>query len=298
MPTSPFPHIITVVRYLRKIMPLSILDVGLGNGKWGFIARDLLDVMIGERYKRMDWKVRIDGIEVFADYIQGHQRAIYNDIYIGDAFKVIDTMGNYDVIILGDVLEHFDKKKAWEFMDKCASHCNNYIVINIPLGKEWKQPVIYGNPHEEHISFWSYEQFEPFVIEKEFFHFGTKGLLYGCLLVKRDDYINYRDKESAKSLLSEGINLWERGEKEEGFLKVEKAVEKDAGNKEALKSFIQMTFESARLEIGERRIRDYLRNNKDEIDILLLLAKNLTQQERLTEANEIIEKVNSLILAG
>ena len=99
MPTSPYSHIIQLINYLATTRPSSILDVGLGNGKLGFIARDFLDVMIGERYRKEDWEVKIDGIEVFADYIQGHQREIYDDIYIGNAFDIIDTLGSYDMII-------------------------------------------------------------------------------------------------------------------------------------------------------------------------------------------------------
>lgn len=122
MPTSPYAHLYSLVVYLDSLRPKSILDVGLGNGKLGFIARDLLDVMLGKRYHKSEWQLKIDGIEVFRDYIQDHQRAIYNEIYIGDASEIIDQLGQYDVIIMGDVLEHFDKQKGMAFMDKCFSH--------------------------------------------------------------------------------------------------------------------------------------------------------------------------------
>lgn len=203
MPTSTYSHIPTVVRYLQKVMPSSILDIGLGNGKMGFIARDFLDVMLGERYRREDWKIKIDGIEIFSDYIQEHQRAIYNEIYLGDAFEVINGLGIYDLIILGDVLEHFQKEKAWQFLDKCIAHCNNSIILNIPLGEKWTQPAVYGNPNEEHRSFWSYEEFEPFVADKEFFLFEGIGY-YGCLLIKKEDYMHYRVRETADAMFSEG----------------------------------------------------------------------------------------------
>lgn len=204
MPTSTYMHIVTVVRFLQNIMPASILDIGLGNGKMGFIARDLLDVMIGQRHRKDAWKVRIDGIEIFQDYIQDHQEAIYDDIYIGDAFEVIDTLGTYDLIILGDVLEHLPKEKAWRFLDKCVAHCNNHLMINIPLGEKWTQPVIYGNPHEEHLSFWSSEEFEPFVTDKELLYCPGLGY-YGCLLIKKSDYIHHRLREEADNIYSRGM---------------------------------------------------------------------------------------------
>ncbi len=83
MPTSTFSHIPTFCLFLQKTKPESFLDIGLGNGKMGFIARDWLDVMHGRRYRKKDWKVKIDGIEIFPDYIQAHQKAIYDNIYLG-----------------------------------------------------------------------------------------------------------------------------------------------------------------------------------------------------------------------
>ena len=139
MPTSTYSHIPTVIRFLETARPGSLLDIGLdiglGNGKIGFLARDLLDVMLGERYHKKDWRVKIDGIEVFGDYIQAHQRAIYDDIHIGDAFEVIDRLGAYDLVFLGDVLEHLEKERAWVFLDKCLAHAKQYVILAIPLGE-------------------------------------------------------------------------------------------------------------------------------------------------------------------
>jgi 2-polyprenyl-3-methyl-5-hydroxy-6-metoxy-1,4-benzoquinol methylase len=191
MPTSTYSHIPSVVQYLIATRPNSILDVGLGNGKMGFIARDLLDVMLGERFKKADWKIKIDGLEVFPEYVQAHQKAIYDDIFIGDAFDTIDKTGKYDMIIVGDVLEHFEKQRAWLFLDKCAAHCNAYIMLNIPIGEGWIQGDIYGNIHETHLSFWKFEEFEPFTTEKALYEFPGIGH-YGALLIKKDDYINFR----------------------------------------------------------------------------------------------------------
>ena len=191
MPTSPFGHINSLVGYLLMINPSSLLDIGLGNGKIGFIARDALDVMVGERYKREEWRIKIDGIEIFPDYIQDHQKAIYDDIYIGNAFEVIDALGRYDVIVLGDVLEHFEKRQAFQFLDKCIEHSNSHIIICIPLGKEWNQPEIYGNPYEKHLSSWGYEDFSAFSCDNNLFKTGD-GKNYGIFLVNKEDYIDFR----------------------------------------------------------------------------------------------------------
>ena len=192
MPTSPYAHLYPVVEFLSATSPGSVLDIGLGNGKLGFIVRDLLDVMYGGRHRKEDWQVRIDGIEIFADYIQDHQKAIYDDIYIGNAFDLIDTLGSYDVIILGDVLEHFEKRQAYQFLDKCIAHCKTHLIVCIPLGENWTQPEIYGNPYEQHLSFWHFEEFKPFISQYEIFPY--KPGEYGAFLIKKEDYIDHKIK--------------------------------------------------------------------------------------------------------
>ena len=205
MPTSPYTHIPTIVQFLITAHPRSLLDVGLGNGKIGFIARDYLDVMRGERgkFKRKDWKTKIDGIEVFPEYIQDHQRAIYDEIFIGNAFDVVDTLGNYDMIVLGDVLEHFEKNQAYRFLDKCIAHSNRHLIVCIPLGEKWTQEAIYGNPYERHLSFWSFEEFEPFISNHKIFHYPPGP--YGAFLIKKQDYLDYKIKELRKGRLAGSI---------------------------------------------------------------------------------------------
>jgi len=203
MPTSTYSHINTVCAYLQEARPKSFLDVGLGNGKIGFIARDLLDVMLGERYHRKDWKVKIDGIEIFPDYIQEHQKAIYNDIYIGNALEVIDGLGKYDMVYIGDVLEHFEKEDGWMMLDKMADHSSAYMIVSVPLGENWTQPPIYGNPHEEHKSFWKLEELEHYSIAKELLNFPKIGQ-YGTFLIRRNEFIHARAREVAEAMYADG----------------------------------------------------------------------------------------------
>jgi SAM-dependent methyltransferase len=190
MPTSPYAHLYDFMEYLNSWRPRSVLDIGLGNGKLGFIARDYLDVMIGERYHRRDWQIRLEGIEVYADYIQDHQRAIYDKIHIGDAFDAIDALDTFDVVVLGDVLEHFDKEKGWLFLDKCMTHSRMGVTLFVPLGENWKQPAIYGNPHEEHRSAWMLEEFAPMSSKHHLYNYSAGP--YGAFLISKEDYITRR----------------------------------------------------------------------------------------------------------
>jgi hypothetical protein len=182
----------TFIGFLMQFRPRSILDVGLGNGKWGFLARDCLDVMLNEAYHRSRWQVRIDGIEAYPDYIQDHQRAIYDTIHIGDAFDVIDHLGQYEMVVLGDVLEHFEKARAWEFFDKCIAHAERYLAVFIPLGNTWRQPAIYGNPFETHRSAWFFDELARFSESPALFDYSAGP--YGVFFVNRESYIDFRTK--------------------------------------------------------------------------------------------------------
>jgi hypothetical protein len=237
MPTSTYAHLNAVVTYLSDVRPASILDIGLGNGKMGYIARDLLDVMLGERYAREDWQVRIDGIEAYAPYVQAHQRAIYDNIHIGDAFDVIDTLGTYDMIIIGDVLEHFDRDRAERFLDKAAAHATKAILLSIPLGEKWTQGDIYGNDYERHRSFWDITEFSCFASQSQGFVFEGLGL-YGSFLIRPEDYVAVRRQKACEAA-------------EIGFLQdPDAAVAKFAGVLDGLPSDL-----AAELQLAEMLVR-------------------------------------------
>lgn len=190
MPTSPYAHLYCYMLYLEDTRPKSILDVGLGNGKLGFIARDFLDVMLGERYKKNEWQLRLDGIEVYAEYVQDHQKAIYDQIHIGDAYDIIDSLGTYDVVVMGDVLEHFEKEQGWRLLDKCFAHSDKAIILFVPLGKGWVQPAIYGNRFETHRSCWEPDEILPMSSRHELFSY-TPGA-YGAFLIPKSKYMEHR----------------------------------------------------------------------------------------------------------
>ena len=84
MPSSRANTIPTVIHLLRQLEPGSILDVGVGFGKWGHLFREYTDILKAEhdpsRYQRANWKVRIDGIEGHAEYLTEMHRFLYNHL--------------------------------------------------------------------------------------------------------------------------------------------------------------------------------------------------------------------------
>jgi hypothetical protein len=195
MPSSTYEHIKALAAFFYRTRPRSILDVGVGNGKIGFVARDVLDVMAGKRYRRENWAVTLDGIEAFGDYIQDHQKALYDTLHIGDAFDVIDSLGSYDMVVLGDVLEHFEKPRGYEFLDKCFAHAERHVAVCVPLGGNWEQGDVFGNPYETHRAFWELSDFEPFADIREVFALPAGA--YGAFLATKESYLAFRIEQLA-----------------------------------------------------------------------------------------------------
>lgn len=159
MPVSTPIHLPYCLSLIVGLQPRSVLDIGCGFGTWGFLCRTHLDVFPG-RVQPETWTTRIDGIELFAPYIQAHQRALYNEIRVEDVRDAVDHIDAYDLIIAGDVIEHLDRDDADLVLDKLYAKAGRALLVNIPIGAEgWDHPEMHGNPGELHRSAWEPEDF-------------------------------------------------------------------------------------------------------------------------------------------
>src|SRR5438874_2024826 len=136
MPSSRPNTIPLVINLVRQLKPQSILDIGVGFGKWGHLFREYTDILEAEhdpaRYQRAHWKVRIDGIEGYASYITEMHRYLYNEIFIGNALELIRTIPTYDVIFLGDIIEHFDKAEGLQLLRDARDKAVKAVVVTTP----------------------------------------------------------------------------------------------------------------------------------------------------------------------
>jgi hypothetical protein len=142
------------------LKPKTILDLGFGFGSKGMLFREYTDVWNGDYF---GWKTRIDGVEIYDEYITDLQRIIYDNIYTQNISLFVKTMGYYDLVYMGDVIEHFSKEEGKKVIEelKKKSRC---LIIVTPV-KVLAQGDVYGNKFEEHKSQWSAEDFEGFEIE-------------------------------------------------------------------------------------------------------------------------------------
>jgi hypothetical protein len=165
MPSSRPNTIPTVIHLVRQLKPKSILDVGVGFGKWGHLFREYTDIREAEkdpaRYQRQNWQVTIDGIEGHPPYLTEMHRYLYNEIHVGDACKLITQLPRYDLIFMGDIIEHVEKKTGLQLVENAVIQANKAVIIITPR-YETGQGDLCGNELERHHSLWGPRDFRHF----------------------------------------------------------------------------------------------------------------------------------------
>lgn len=119
MPTSALVMADPVVTLIAAAHPENVLDVGPGYGKYGPIIREYCDPTPA-----------VDAVEAWQPYIDDHGLAgIYRHVFATDVLLLDDVhLAAYDLVFLGDVIEHLAKDDALNLIDRIPGH----IVINTP----------------------------------------------------------------------------------------------------------------------------------------------------------------------
>jgi len=144
----------------------TILDVGPGCGTYGKLVIEALNEV--RKYKE-DKTLLLDAVEIFYQYIvEFGLEKTYNRVFLGDIRDFVFTMPDYDLVILGDVLEHLEVDEAKTVFLELKKK-TKFIWVSIPCkveGKRWS----YGyhqlphewevNPAERHTHEWTLSEIE------------------------------------------------------------------------------------------------------------------------------------------
>jgi cyclopropane fatty-acyl-phospholipid synthase-like methyltransferase len=125
------------MEWIKELGSKTILDVGAGLGLYYEFLKH--EQVVFEK---------LDAIEVWEPYIEKYELKLkYNNVFNVDARQWNDW--SYDLVILGDILEHMSKEEALTLWDNVSKHAKAAIIsipiIHYPQGHE------HGNPYEEHI---------------------------------------------------------------------------------------------------------------------------------------------------
>jgi 2-polyprenyl-3-methyl-5-hydroxy-6-metoxy-1,4-benzoquinol methylase len=142
-----------------ELKPTTVLDVGAGQG----VYLDLIRQGLGAG-------VIVNAVEVWQPYIdQFDLENRYDKLFAMDVRDL--TNFAYDLVILGDVLEHMSEDSAVELWDRISQQAR-HAIISIPI-IHYHQDAINGNPYEVHVEEdWNTERvlktFKGIIEHKEF----------------------------------------------------------------------------------------------------------------------------------
>lgn len=136
MPFSDTSNIPWFTEVVKSLSPRTVLDIGPGYGKYGRILKNQFSNLI------------VDAVEVWSPYIEKYGLPeFYRNIQIADV-RSIESF-NYDLVILGDILEHMTESEALKVWSNISKQAGS-AIISIPIIK-YPQGEEEGNPYEVHI---------------------------------------------------------------------------------------------------------------------------------------------------
>lgn len=119
-----------------------ILDIGAGSGTYINLIKVKNRVC-----EDAEWV----GVEAWAEYIEKFNLSDKYNRVINQDVRTLDwhSLGQFDVAIAGDVLEHMTKPEAVELVEHALDHCST-LIISIPI-VHMPQDAVEGNPYEVHV---------------------------------------------------------------------------------------------------------------------------------------------------
>lgn len=162
MASSFVNQIPTIIYLVQKLRPSTVLDIGKGFGKYGFLIHEYGGI---NNTKKLDPSkslkelsdIKIDAVEIDADLMLPHLSQLYSSVYFEDILKLYPQLGNYDLVLMIDIIEHIEKKGAMELLAYFLKK-GSKIIIATPIA--FFEQELYESPFEHHISHWTKKDFE------------------------------------------------------------------------------------------------------------------------------------------
>lgn len=169
-----------ILHLVKQLRPRTILDIGKGFGKYGFLLHEYVGI---DNTKKIDPSktmveqsvIRIDAIEADKDLLLPHLPQFYNRVFVGDVFDVFFAGGSYNVVLMIDVIEHLDKEKAVTLLQHFVRD-GAKVIVATPL--QFFKQELYESEYEHHISHWTKKDFDKIgYVDCQYFDAGAVYLL-------------------------------------------------------------------------------------------------------------------------
>lgn len=149
MPLSNPDHLPALIHLTAALEPRRVLDVGIGMGSLGLLARQSLDICYG-RIEPATWHATIDGVEIFAGYRNPVWGYAYTQVHLGDIRRLLPALPAYDIVFCCDVLEHFEHNESRKLIADLLDHST--ILVATSPHRHIPQGAWGGNEAERHLS--------------------------------------------------------------------------------------------------------------------------------------------------
>jgi hypothetical protein len=162
MASSFVNQIPTIVHLIQKINPKTVLDIGKGFGKYGFLIHEYVGIDNTVKLNPMlpmkdQSRVAVDAVEVDNDLMLPHLHFFYNKVIEGDVLQLYKSFNRYDLILMIDIIEHIEKEKALAMLQFFVSQGSSIIVAT---PKDFFQQELYESEYEHHVSHWTKDDFK------------------------------------------------------------------------------------------------------------------------------------------
>lgn len=126
-----------LIRAHHDPVTTTILDVGAGQGKYGRLLPEYV----------------VDACEVWRPYVDEYRlRDVYREVFICDVREFVASAyfdaEVYDVVVLGDVLEHLPRADAEDLLSLICELTHEVLVV-IPY--RYVQGPEHGNDYQRHL---------------------------------------------------------------------------------------------------------------------------------------------------
>lgn len=131
-----------VAARLRRAAPRLVVDVGAGEGIYSILMRGIT--------RRARWEC----VEAWEPYVEMFQlREKYDQVHLVDARDFDWPAGA--TVLLGDVVEHLPEQDGRRLLDVIRERAA-HVMVSVPITHIEQGPV-HGNPHERHLTHWTWE---------------------------------------------------------------------------------------------------------------------------------------------
>ena len=185
-----------LIDHLVATQPSTILDIGVGTGINGLIAREILEYRLNVRRNPRSWLTKIDAILNPAFDGHAHLDRIYNQVHIGRPQDIIGRLSSYDLILIRNCLEHINRADALNFLEECMMHTSGHVIAAVPIGK-FSHVLNPDHPWFCQSSYWYVDDFEP--VSSTFEILDSPVGPSGIFIINKEEYISYRTEDLSQA---------------------------------------------------------------------------------------------------